>query len=118
MGLGIVTKCTLTANSTHTVKYFNVDGRSYCVVDHGIMRHSQAFDLCKSLNARLPLPRNRQEADEFIKIGGKVWTHADARNPFKLTDLIYWVDAEDKQLGYRPVYLWGHKFKFILYFNY
>ena len=31
LGLGIVTKCTLTG----TVKNINVDGRSLCVVDHG-----------------------------------------------------------------------------------
>ena len=104
--LGIVTKCTLSNN----VKYINVDGRSYCIVDKGrSFGHSLAFDTCKQLNARLPLPRNQLELDEFRKISGKFWTHVDARNPKKTNDKALWVDAEGKPLGNRPVYLWGHR---------
>ena len=104
-GLGIVAKCTLTG----AVKNINVDGRSYCVVDHGNKRHSKAFEFCKKLNARLPLPRNKKESQEFIKISGKVWTNVDARNPKKTSKIYAWVDAEGKPFCKRPVYLWGHK---------
>ena len=105
MGLGIVEKCTLTG----PVKNINVKGRSYCVVDHGNKEHPTAFEFCKKRNARLPLPRNKKEAEEFIKIGGKVWTHVDARNPKKTFNKTEWVDAEGKPLGNRPVYLMGQK---------
>ena len=81
------------------------------------MKHPEAFEFCKKLNARLPLPRNKQEVDEFIKIGGKTFTNVDARNPKKTSNKTEWVDAEGKPLGNRPVYLSGQKFKIILCFN-
>ena len=86
------------------VKNINVDGRSYCVVDHGYKTHPEAFEFCKKLNTRLPLPRNKQEADEFFKISSW-WTHVDARNPKWTNDKFQWVDAEGKELGNRPVHL-------------
>ena len=95
---------------TGFVKNIYVNGRSYCVADHGRMKHPEAFEFCKKLNARLPLPRNKQEADEFIKIGGKTDTNVDARNPKKTSNRAEWVDAEDKPLGIRPVYLRCHKY--------
>ena len=108
MGLGIVANCTLTEFVKYfvkkSVKNFNVDGRSYCVVDYGYKKHPKAFELCKKLNARLPLPRNKQEADEFLKISGPMWTNVDARNPKQTSNRAEWVDAEDKPLGNRPVY--------------
>merc|ERR1712019_208526 len=67
------------------------------------MKHPEAFEFCKKLNARLPLPRNKQEADEFLKIS-PFWTHVDARNPKKSSNKAEWVDAEGKPLGNRPVY--------------
>ena len=100
MSLGFVTKCTLIG----TVKNIKVDGRSYCVVDHGNMKHHVAFYFCKKLNARLPLPRNKQEAYEFLKISNS-WTHVDARNPKKTSNKAEWVDAEGEPFGDRPVYL-------------
>ena len=106
MGLGIVTKCTLTG----AVKNIKVDGHSYCVVDHGNMKHHVAFYFCKKLNARLPLPRNHQEAKEFLKISGEIFTNVDARNLKKTSNRAEWVDAEDKPLGNRPVYPRGQKF--------
>ena len=93
---------------TGAVKNINVDGRSYCVVDHGKKKHPNAVELCKELNARLPLPRNKQEADEFRKLSPS-WTNVDARNPKKTSNKAKWVDAEGKPLGNRPVYLWGQK---------
>ena len=91
------------------VKNINVDGRSYCVVDHGKKKHLDAFEFCKKLYARLPLPRNKQEADELLKLSPS-WTNVDARNPKKTSNKAEWVDAEGKPLGNRPVYLRGQKF--------
>ena len=103
--LGTVAKCTLSG----AVNNINVDGRSYCVVDHGNKKHPDAFEFCKKLNARLPLPRNKQEAAEFLKLSPS-WTNVDARNPKKTSNEAEWVDAEGKPLGNRPVYLRGQKF--------
>ena len=104
MGLGIVKKCTLTG----FIKTIKVDGRLYCVVDHGNKNHPEAVEFCKNLNARLPLPRNKAEFDEFRKIS-PYQTHVDARNPKRSANKALWVDAEGKPLGKRPVYLTGHK---------
>ena len=109
--LGIVSSCTLTGD----VKNFTVDGRSYCVIKKGKNKHPVALELCKKLNARLPLPRNKKEATEFIKIGGGSWTNVDARNPKKTANKAEWVDAEGKPLGSRPVYLMGQKDFIFLY---
>ena len=88
----------------------DIDGRSYCVIGKGKHKHPDAVDICKKLNARLPLPRNKKERDEFRKISGlSSWTHVDARNPKKTDNQAEWVDAEGKPLGNRPVYLKGHK---------
>ena len=95
-----------------SVKNINVDGRSYCVVDHGSKKHPDAVEFCKKLNARLPLPRTKAELDEFRKISPS-YTHVDARNPKKTSNKAEWVDAEGKPLGNRPVYLRGQKFNFI-----
>ena len=110
--LGIVAKCTLAG----AVMNINVDGRSYCVVDHGSKKHPDAVKFCKNLNARLPLPRNKQEADEFLKLSPS-WTNVDARNPKKTSNKAEWVDAEGKPLGNRPVYLRDQKFNLISYSN-
>ena len=73
------------------------------------MYYNDALKKCESLNARLPLPRNKNESDAFMKIMGNGWgfAHADARNPIKTGNKKFWVDAEDKQIGNRDVYLWG-----------
>ena len=115
LGLGIVAKCTLTGAVT-AVKNIKVDGRSYCAVYHGSKKHTEAVEFCKNLNARLPLPRNKAELDSFVKFYKSygnykgTYTHVDARNPKKTSNKAEWVDAEDKPLGNRPVYLMGHKF--------
>ena len=93
---------------TGAVKNINVDGRSYCVVDHGSKKHPDAVEFCKKLNARLPLPRTKAELDEFRKISPS-YTNVDARNPKKTANKAEWVDAEGKPLGNRPVYLSGQK---------
>ena len=72
------------------------------------MKHPRAVEYCKSINARLPLPRNKAELDEFRKISPSN-TNIDARNPKFTSNRTEWVDAEGKPLGTRPVYLTGQK---------
>ena len=94
------------------VKNIFVGGRSYCVVDKGNHGHVSSIELCKKLNARLPLPRNQKEADEFVKIfdGQNPWINAGATNPKKTSNKAEWVDAENKPLGDRPVHQRGYIF--------
>ena len=89
------------------MKTVSVDERSYCVVAKKKMYYNDALKKCESLNARLPLPRNKNESDAFMKILGYGWgfAHADARNPMKTGNKKFWIDAEDKQIGNRDVYL-------------
>ena len=94
---------------TGSVQNINVDGRSYCVVDHGKRKHLEAVEWCKKLNARLPLPRTKAELDEFRKISPS-WTNVDGRNPKKTANRSEWIDAEGKPLGSRPVYQRGHNY--------
>ena len=110
--LGFVQNCTLKGK----INYVKINGRQYCVVDKGIHRHSEAVEICKKLNARLPLPRDQTEAHGFMSIKGysmfsksykpyNIWMNVDARNPKKTNEKSEWVDAEGKQLGNRAVYL-------------
>ena len=113
-GLGLVSKCTLNEDKLYgPVKNMKVDGHSYCVVNKANDKHPRAFETCKKLNARLPLPRNKKEADAFLKIsgskvyktsGGSYWLYVDARNPKNTSNKAEWIDAEGKALGTRPVY--------------
>ena len=96
------------------VKKIKVDGCSYCVVDYGKKKHPDAFEFCLRRNARLPLPKNKQEATEFLKISPS-WTNVDARNPNITANQSEWIDAEGKPLGSRPVYLMGQKTLFFVF---
>ena len=91
------------------MKNVNVDGRSYCVIAKGRMKHQEAVKICKSLNARLPLPRNKIEFKAFIDIMGNLdlGAHADALNPKKTDNKSEWVDAEGEPIGNRDVYVRG-----------
>ena len=106
--LGFVSKCTLTGK-VHNLK---INGHQYCVVDKEKRKHSEAVEICKNLNARLPLPRDQAEAHAFMSLKGftsgkfhNVWMNADARNPIKTSNKSEWVDAEGKPLGNRAVNL-------------
>ena len=110
--LGFVSKCTLTGK-VHNLK---INGHQYCVVDKEKRKHPEAVEICKNLNARLPLPRDQAEAHAFMSLKGysmfttsykpyNVWMNVDARNPKKAIKKSEWVDAEGKPLGNRAVYL-------------
>ena len=68
--LGVVEKCTLVGNKAtfQTVYTFTVGQRKYCLVQKGIGEtQSEAMQICKLLNAKLPLPKNKAEYDAFKK---------------------------------------------------
>ena len=88
-----------------TVKSFDIENYSYCVAEYGNKRHQEALEFCKKMNARLPLPRNKLEADKFLEISPS-FTHVDARNFYKTANKTDWLNAESKRLENRPVYEW------------
>ena len=45
----------------------NIDGQLFCLAYIGQMKHKDALQSCQSLNAALPLPRNRKEHYHFTK---------------------------------------------------
>ena len=62
LNLGKVTNCTL--NKPVTI---NVDSKSYCTKLVGYKTYANAISHCKSLNSRLPAPRNIAEWAAFDK---------------------------------------------------
>ena len=75
--LGKVSRCTLSNAKTLTV------GKSkYCAIDQGYKSQSQAIAHCKTLNARLPLPKSRLELAIFHKaFPNRTWI--DIRDPVR-----------------------------------
>ena len=102
-GLGFVPKCTL-PGSFKTVSYGN---KSYCMVYMGRKSQNLAMYECKMLNATLPLPKSKGEADEFRKItgtnpGNSTWTDyvwMGIRDTTKSSDKSKWKDVEGNQVG-------------------
>ena len=45
----------------------NVNGKLFCLAHVGQTKHKEAFQLCQSLNARLPLPKSIVEYYHFIE---------------------------------------------------
>ena len=45
----------------------NIDGKLFCLAHVGQKKHKEAFQLCQSLNATLPLPKNIKENYHFIE---------------------------------------------------
>ena len=67
--LGIVSNCTLV-----DAEKIDVYSGEYCVVNQGQKSRSEAFLYCKTLNARLPLPKNEAEMAAFLKLSpNKTW---------------------------------------------
>ena len=64
--LGIVSKCTLVG-----AKRINTYTGKYCVANRGEKSQSEAYSQCRSLNARLPLPKNEAEMAAFFTISPK-----------------------------------------------
>ena len=67
--IGQVSNCTLINARHHQLKTKSgKTSRKICSVHFGMKSRSEAFDTCKALNARLPLPLNKKENENFLKI--------------------------------------------------
>ena len=49
-------------------KVFKIGAKTFCLSNYGKMLFQDAGEFCRDLNARLPLPRNKQESDDFVRI--------------------------------------------------
>ena len=58
-----------------------------------------AMDECKSLNAKLPLPKNKEEADEFRKITGSDKTWIGIKDLTRGGVKASWKDVEGNPIG-------------------
>ena len=58
-----------------------------------------AMDECKSLNAKLPLPKSKGEADEFRKITGSDKTWIGIKDLTKGGVPANWKDVEGNPIG-------------------
>ena len=99
--LGVVSKCSLVG----TVKKFNVDGRSYCVIEGHQNTQIKGEEICSNLNARLPLPKSNKELLAFYvnfppTTGKKHWIHIDLRRPHtSVTDKTKWKTVDNQDIG-------------------
>ena len=95
LGLGVVKECTLTGD-VRTVSYGNL---SYCMVDKGRKGQNEAMEECKTLNAQLPLPKSKGEADELRKVTGKNNAWIGIRDLTKSGIQSKWRDVEGNLIG-------------------
>ena len=95
IGLGVLKSCTLPGS----VKIVRHSRRSYCMVYKGEKGQNAAMDECKDLNAQLPLPKNKNEADEFRKITGTDFFWIGIRDLTKSGDPSKWKDVEGNTIG-------------------
>ena len=65
---GAVQSCTLGLKFGTLAKFISVAGRNYCaaIVETIKTSHSEAVSLCKSFNAKLPLPKSSSESKAFF----------------------------------------------------
>ena len=69
------------------------------MVYKGKKGQNEAMDECKTLNAQLPLPKNKNEADEFRKITGTDFFWIGIRDLTKSGDPSKWKDVEGNTIG-------------------
>ena len=94
----------------------NAGSLSYCMVNQGDKSQNEAMKTCKNVNAKLPLPKSKEEGDSFRKItGGKsVWI--GIRDLTKGGVKENWKDVEGNRIGSAYVNQKGHKSEFLSYF--
>ena len=74
----------------------------------GKNEHNAAMDKCKMLNAQLPLPKSKGEADEFRKITGSITGSGNTWIGIKDSNFsgkANWTDVEGIPIGNRYVNL-------------
>ena len=107
-----MSQCTLTGS----VKQFTYDGNSYCMVNHGNKKQSAAIDVCKYMNAGLPLPKSKGETIEFLKITGSENVWIGLTDSTKSGNMAAWKDIAGNPIGSRYVNLRVITFNFRLFF--
>ena len=63
------------------------------------MSQSKGMALCKSLNARLPLPKSSKEAEVFHKVTGRFDTWIGITDSTKQGIKEKWKDVEGNEIG-------------------
>ena len=94
-GLGYVPKCTLGIRA----REITVANRTYCLINRRKMSQSKGMKLCKSLNARLPLPKSSAEANAFRKITGRFDTWIGISDLTQKGIKEKWKDVEGNEIG-------------------
>ena len=95
LDLGVVPKCTLFGS----VKTVSLCSASYCMVFRGKKGQNAAMEDCKKLNAQLPLPKSKEEADEFRKIIGNDDVWIGIRDLTKGGVRSNWKDVKGNSIG-------------------
>ena len=92
---GLVEECTL-----DSAKFISVYMRSYCAIEKEKTIYTKAVSLCKSFNAKLPLPKNSDESKAFLKaFPFSFWV--DLTDPDRTGDTENWKDSN----GVSPSYV-------------
>ena len=97
---GIVEECTLDSAKFISVSIYKLGTRNYCAVEKEKTSHSKAVSLCKSFNAKLPLPKNSDESKAFLKaFPFSFWI--DLTDPDRTGNTRNWRDSN----GAKPFYV-------------
>ena len=75
------------------------------MVNKGKKGQNEAIDECKKLNAQLPLPKSKNEADKLREVTGTDNVWIGIRDLTKSGDESKWKDAEENFIGNRYVNL-------------
>ena len=75
------------------------------MVNKGKKGQNEAIDECKKLNAQLPLPKSKNEADKLREVTGTDNVWIGIRDLTKSGDESKWKDAEENIIGNRYVNL-------------
>ena len=75
------------------------------MVYRGLKTQDAAIDLCKSVNAGLPLPKSKEETAEYQKITGSSSVWIGLTDSTKSGDMTAWKDLDGNPIGNRYVNL-------------
>ena len=75
------------------------------MVNKGKKGQNEAIDECKKLNAQLPLPKSKNEADKFREVTGTDYVWIGIKDLTKSGIHSEWKDAGDYLIGSRYVNL-------------
>ena len=75
------------------------------MVHRGNKNQDEAINICKKVNAGLPLPKGKGEAKEFVKITGSQHVWIGLTDSTKSANKAAWKDLEGNPIGNRFVNL-------------